>query len=211
MGNDGDRPASGHLRADKRAAIVAGALEVFASDGYVRASIGAIAEASGVSTRTIYKHFADKSALFDAVVAASAGRVAEVEVDLVERHLASVASAAEIEPALVGFAGGWLRGSTESTAHRALIGQVRAEAAHLGPDAVAAWWDAGPLRVQRALADRLARWSDAGWLRVDDPDRAAVHLGRLVSATPGPPGTVPSDRDAWILAGVEVFVRAYRP
>ncbi|SKC40362.1 TetR/AcrR family transcriptional regulator [Krasilnikoviella flava] len=211
MGDDGDRPASGRLRADKRAAIVAGALEVFASDGYVRASIGAIAEASGVSTRTIYKHFADKSALFDAVVAASAGRVAEAEVELVKRHLDGVAGAAEIEPALVGFAVAWLRGSAESAAHRALIGQVRAEAAHLGPDVVAAWWEAGPVRVQRALADRLAQWSDAGWLRIDDADRAAVHLGRLVSATPGPPGAALPERDTWIVAGVGVFVRGYRP
>ncbi len=48
----------------KRCAILEGAQRVFLRDGYERATIQKIADEAGVSTRTIYKHFANKEALF---------------------------------------------------------------------------------------------------------------------------------------------------
>ena len=53
---------------DKRRAILAGALTVFARDGYTRASIDAIAAQAIVSTRTIYNHFQCKAHLFQTVI-----------------------------------------------------------------------------------------------------------------------------------------------
>jgi AcrR family transcriptional regulator len=211
--------AVGRLRPAKHEAIMTGGREVFARDGFARASIDAIATASGVSTRTIYKHFADKPALFAAVIVSSAGRVADAEVALVERHLSSVTTGEEVEPALRAFAidwlddtGEWLAGIPHSAAHRALIGQVHSEAGHLGSEVVQTWWRAGAGRVRAELASTFARWADAGLLHVPDAERAAVHFSRLVSAVPGPPASpVPAaERAAWIADGVAVFVRGHR-
>ncbi|OZM71622.1 TetR family transcriptional regulator [Amycolatopsis antarctica] len=197
-----------------------GGREVFARDGYARASIDAIATASGVSTRTIYKHFVDKPTLFAAAVVDSARQIAEAETALIERHLRSVVTVEEVEPALLVFAtdwlddaGDWLAGMPHSAAHRALIGQVQAEAAHLGSEVISEWWRAGAMRVRTELALVLTTWAEAGLLRIPDPERAVIHFSRLVSATPGPPASVviARERQAWIADGVRVFVRAYRP
>jgi AcrR family transcriptional regulator len=49
---------------EKRRAIIDGATAVFGRDGYTRAGIDSIAKEAGVSTRTIYNHFANKEELF---------------------------------------------------------------------------------------------------------------------------------------------------
>ncbi|AOS62243.1 TetR/AcrR family transcriptional regulator [Actinoalloteichus hymeniacidonis] len=217
----GEAPqASGRLRPAKHEAIMTGGREVFARDGFARASIDAIATASGVSTRTIYKHFADKPALFAAVIVDSAGRVAEAEIALIDHHLATAESLAEVESALRAFAidwlddtGDWLATIPHSAAHRALIGQVHAEAGHLGREVIQTWWQAGAGRVRAELARVLARWGENGLLRIADAERAAVHFSCLVSAQPGPPASVirTPERTAWIADGVAVFIRGHQP
>lgn len=62
---------------------MAGALTVFARDGYMRASVDAIAAEAGVSTRTIYNHFQDKAQLFQTVIQESATRVAEAQIAII--------------------------------------------------------------------------------------------------------------------------------
>lgn len=207
-----DRADEGtRLRPAKRAAIIAGALEVFAREGFSRSSIDAIATASGVSTRTIYKHFTDKAALFAAVLADSAARVAAEETALIEHHLDDVTRPDQVEPALIAFATAWLASGAEPHGHQALLRQALTEAAHLGAPTVLAWWEAGPGRVRAALAAHLARWSRDDLLRIPDTDRAAVHFSQLVSASPGPP-TAPlsqRERDVWVAAGVHAFVRGH--
>jgi AcrR family transcriptional regulator len=54
----------------KRAAIVAAARETFLQNGYSEASMDGIAEAAGVSVKTIYGHFENKKELFSAVMRA---------------------------------------------------------------------------------------------------------------------------------------------
>lgn len=109
---------TGRLRPDKHAAIMIGGRKVFSRSGFERASIDAIAAASSVSTRTIYKHFAGKAALCAAVIADSAGRMAEDEVALIEQHLGDLSTAQEVEPALRELATAWL----SSTAPRRITG-----------------------------------------------------------------------------------------
>lgn len=48
--------------------ILTGATQVFLQRGYERASMDKVAKASGVSKQTLYSHFADKEALFVALV-----------------------------------------------------------------------------------------------------------------------------------------------
>ncbi len=64
------------------------ALEAFAKRGFEAASMAEIARAAGVSTGNIYRYFASKDVLFDAVVPASLG---EELVTLLERRVQSLA------------------------------------------------------------------------------------------------------------------------
>src|SRR5512139_3638971 len=52
----------------KRRNILGGARQVFAEQGYERATVDQIAARAGVSKATVYNHFADKKALFVAAV-----------------------------------------------------------------------------------------------------------------------------------------------
>jgi AcrR family transcriptional regulator len=58
--------------ADRRAVIVAAALEVFADAGYDRASMRAVAKAAGITTPVLYDHFASKADLYAALVESEA-------------------------------------------------------------------------------------------------------------------------------------------
>ena len=66
--NSSSQPASSKNKAEKAAAILAGALEVFSAHGYAAASMERIAKAAKVSKPTLYKYFQDKEGLFLALV-----------------------------------------------------------------------------------------------------------------------------------------------
>jgi len=199
------RPRGG--LAGKRSAIVTGALTVFARDGYTRASIDAICTEAGVSTRTVYNHFTDKADLFRTVIQESAARFADTQVAIVERYLHRVV---DLEADLVEFGlafAGPVR--DEHAAHFALVRQINAEVGHIPQEAIDAWQETGPLRVRRALAGRLRELADRGLLRVDDPERAALQLMRLISAdNPSYRGLVPTDEEIaeTVTSGVRTFL-----
>jgi AcrR family transcriptional regulator len=65
-----DNPKA-RLMGRKRAAIVGAARERFLQSGYSDASMDGIADAAGVSVKTIYGHFKDKKELFSAVMQAA--------------------------------------------------------------------------------------------------------------------------------------------
>ncbi|WP_067477767.1 TetR/AcrR family transcriptional regulator [Actinomadura hibisca] len=192
-------------RGDKRAAILAGALAVFARDGYTRAGIDAIAAEAGVSTRTIYNHFADKAALFQAAIEASTARVAEAQIAVIDRHLHKIV---DLERDLVAFGRDWVRPMPQFAEHTALVRQVNTEIAHIPADVVASWQRDGPLRVRREMAAHLRRMADEGLLTVDDAERSALQLMMLVSVVnPSlPSGATPEETDAAVVAGVHTFL-----
>jgi AcrR family transcriptional regulator len=199
------RPRGG--LADKRRAIVTGALTVFARDGYTRASIDAISAEAGVSTRTVYNHFTDKAELFRAVIQESATRVADAQIAIIERYLHRVV---DLEPDLVEF-GVALAGPerAEHVTHFALVRQVNAEVGHIPQEAIDAWQETGPLRVRRALAGRLRELADRGMLRLDDPERAALQLMRLIATgNPSYRGEAPAEEEIveTVTAGVRTFL-----
>jgi AcrR family transcriptional regulator len=193
----------------KREAILAGALTVFARDGYTRGSIDAISAQAGVSTRTIYNHFEDKAALFQAVIQESAGRMAQAQIAIIDRHLWKVT---DLEADLVRFALAWLAPMPDHAEHSALVRQVNAEAEHIPRAAIRAWQETGPRRVLRELGRRFAALADEGLLRAEDPDRAAEHFAVLL-AMPNPSfrGAPLRKRETAerVAAGVHVFLYGY--
>jgi AcrR family transcriptional regulator len=195
---------------DKRRAMLAGALKVFARDGFTRASIDTMAAEAGVSTRTIYNHFGSKAGLFHEVILENATRVAEAQIAIVERHLAKVT---DLEADLIAFGRDLAAPMTEYADHFTLVRQVNAEAAHIPKAAIDAWQQAGPLRVRRALGERLAQLADRGLLRVGNPERAAMHLMLLVLAwnpsfRPARPETE-AELEEMVTSGVHAFLHGY--
>lgn len=205
--------APARVRAGKGRAIADAARAVFGRDGYARTSIDAIATEANVSTRTIYNHFEGKEQLFSEVLLASATRVAEGFVADVERRVTGADTEGDSRGDLLalGRALAALRG--DFPGHFGMVRQIEAETPHFPPETIAAWQEAGPLRVLREIARRLERLVDGGLLRVDDPLVAAVHFAALVTAdlttyygapAPGDPRGV----DA-VAAGVEAFLHGY--
>ncbi|GAA2720750.1 TetR/AcrR family transcriptional regulator [Actinocorallia aurantiaca] len=189
-------------RADKRHSILDGALQVFARDGYTRASIDVIAKESGVSTRTIYNHFQDKAALFQAVVSESTDTVAEAHIALIDSHFRKIT---DLEDDLTDFALAWTpHKTTGHTTHFALVRHIQADADHIPAPTIQAWQEAGPLRVRRHLAARLAALPG---LTLDDPERAALHFVVLIS--PDPAYNSPTPDEPHIRSGVRAFLYGY--
>ena len=194
---------------DKRTAMLQGALEVLARDGYSRASIDAIATQADVSTRTIYNHFGGKAGLFEAVIEYSADQVAEAQLALVDRHLWKVT---DIEADLRDFGRAWATPMPDYADHFALVRQINAERRHIPAAAIERWQETGPRRVRRALASRLKEFSDRGLLAIADPELAALHFSLLVSSRdPSQPGVelAGKDLDTMIEAGVHAFLHGY--
>ncbi len=196
-------------RAGKRQDVLAGALTVFARDGYARASIDVIAAAAGVSTRTLYNHFGDKAGLFRAVIQESATKVAAAQLAIIEEQLTEIT---DLEADLVAFGIAWRTPMPDYAEHSALVRQVNAEAGHIPQEAIDAWQEAGPIAVRRALADRLAAFAVDGMLRIDDPMRAALHFSLLISgANPSYRGgsMTPDEIKDAITTGVHAFLHGY--
>ncbi|MFG1819159.1 TetR/AcrR family transcriptional regulator [Kribbella sp. NPDC049174] len=196
-------------RAGKRQDVLAGALTVFARDGYARASIDVIAAAAGVSTRTLYNHFGDKAGLFRAVIQESATKVAAAQLAIIEAQLTEIT---DLEADLVAFGIAWRTPMPDYAEHSALVRQVNAEAGHIPHEAIDAWQEAGPIAVRRALADRLAAFAADGLLRIDDPMRAALHFSLLISgANPSYRGgsMTPDEIKDAITTGVHAFLYGY--
>ncbi|RSM73871.1 TetR/AcrR family transcriptional regulator [Kibdelosporangium aridum] len=159
-------------RADKREAIMRAAMAVFGRVGYLVASIDMIAAEAGVSTRTIYNHFDSKEKLFAEVLLTSSRQVAEAHEALIDRNLTDVT---DLESALVNLAEDWNRPSPQLADHFALSSRMAAEREHFPREIYEAWREAGPWRVQGALASRFEKLRDQG--KLDMPDtRFAAHL-----------------------------------
>jgi TetR/AcrR family transcriptional repressor of mexJK operon len=157
-----------------RAAILSAATTLFLRDGYVATTMDDIAEAAGVSKRTVYNNFADKDALFREVVMA-ATVIAEA---FVADAAADLADPDDLPAVLFALARRMAEGATDPRAvqlRRLLIGE-----AHRFPDLAAEYYRLAPGRVMATLAAALEALAADGRLQVTDPGRAAEHLAFLV-------------------------------
>jgi AcrR family transcriptional regulator len=166
------------LQPRKREAIVQGARAVFGRDGYARASIDAIAGEAGVSTRTIYNHFAGKEQLFSFVLEASATQVADAFVD----DVAGGVTGDDLEHDLRVLGRALVAQGTRFPEHFAMVRQINAEAPHFPAAVIETWQEAGPRRVERELVRRLQEFAEKGLLRIDDPYRAGRHFRAVVAS-----------------------------
>ncbi len=68
------KSAERDLSSEKTEAILCGAMQEFLAHGYAGARIDGIVAAAGVSKATVYRHFADKEAMFTALIQRMAGK-----------------------------------------------------------------------------------------------------------------------------------------
>lgn len=197
-------------RVDKRRAILDAAAEVFGTVGYERASIDAIATASGVSKPTIYSHFGTKEQLFRESIAESAAQINSESMTAIT--------------ALDVRGDGWrdalyrlavaLAECQRSPCALSLQRQIHAEITR-DPEVFEAVRARAADPIHEALAGRLAMLGNAGHLRIPDPQLAARQFLALIAAEL-PERTRLGTRDisddelaTAAAAGVDTFLLAY--
>ncbi|MEU2905666.1 TetR/AcrR family transcriptional regulator [Streptomyces globisporus] len=197
--------------AQKRAAILTAARELFLADGFDRSSVDAVAARAEVSKRTVYDYFGDKRTLLRAVVDSVSDALVTTVRRTLDETLTDRTEAAQLEDALVAFS---MRIATEmlgSAEYATLQRLLRSDSGRLEQQ------DYNPMAntPDEAIAERFAAFADAGLLDVPDPRLAAdqflaltfgVALDRLGSAN--------AARDTrvrpLVVEGVRTFLRAYR-
>ncbi|MFI8460030.1 TetR/AcrR family transcriptional regulator [Kitasatospora sp. NPDC085464] len=157
-------------RPEKRKAITQAAMVVFGREGYVRASMDAIAAEAGVSKRTVYNHFADKETLFLSVALQNSAELTEKIRELMAKYLDRVV---DLRQDLVDFAVERARAVLSAGEHGALGRAIRAEVANIPPDVLEAWLEAGPIASMRDLAAHFEALAERGLLVVEDAGLAA--------------------------------------
>ncbi|MFF8729857.1 TetR/AcrR family transcriptional regulator [Streptomyces sp. NPDC015171] len=203
----------------KQMDIASAACTVFGREGYARASVDALAAAAGVSTRTLYNHFpGGKAQLFQTVVTWTSSEVRDAQLARLRAVLDPERPPRpdDLERDLVSLARGFSGLMTEYANHFALVRHIHAEADHVPPEVLAAWHEAGPEPVARALAEAMTHLEDAGLLDLHgDPALAAGHFTALIShaivqVTHYGVRPLPATRtDHLIRGGVSAFLRAY--
>lgn len=184
---------------ERRAMLVEAAEGVFLAQGYAAASMDDVAQAAGMSKKTLYQLFPSKEALFDAVV---------------ERFCAPIQAATE--PAIPGDHAALIR-LLEDVAHLILsprsvaLFRVITSEVKRAPELAAAL-ERNRGRKTSALQAWLAEQAAAGWLRIEDAEETA---GMLIGMVIGEPhmlmllGMRPAPTDAELAARIRLAVSIF--
>lgn len=169
----GGRPPAG-TDPQKRSQIVEGAGRVFANLGFDAASMNDVAREAQVSKATLYVYFQDKEHLFTAVCGERRDRnIAEL--------IAMLDASKPLEETLLAFGMDGVRRITQPfvvATNRIVIG-----VAERMPDIGNEFFEAGPMRLVRALAEYLEQHAAKGALKIDDSFLAAAQFLELTHAT----------------------------
>jgi TetR/AcrR family transcriptional repressor of mexJK operon len=186
--------------------VLAAAAKQFMELGFERASVEAIAKASGVSKVTIYSYFPTKEALFEAAVASCTDEV-----------FASIPPGAldpqdpESALKLIGKAFLQLKRSDDVAGSFRLMYAVAGE----HTEACEAFYRQGPEKLIRQVADYLRAAASAGRVSIRNADDAAdqflaLFLGSADIRVMLGLGKPKASEDARLIkANVDLFFRAY--
>ncbi|GGL62827.1 TetR/AcrR family transcriptional regulator [Wenxinia marina] len=166
--------SSGEVRRGRKFdQVLAGAREVFLSDGFEGASVDDIARAANVSKATLYSYFPDKRLLFSEVAQAECQRQTEVA-------LAEIDRARPVRDVLTDIATRVIAFLTSQFGQR-IFRMCVAESERF-PSLGRAFYETGPARVRRLLVDYFREAAGRGELRIDDFDLAADQFHELCKA-----------------------------
>lgn len=198
----------------KHRAILQAAQVHFLTHGFERANMDAIARDAGVSKLTIYGHFGSKEALFQQVIGQKCQEfhLREGYPTLPPGPLAPDA----VRAALVDIAERFVELFYQPEViqmHRVII----SEAGH-NPKVARLFYQAGPEQVKPVFAAFLQGLQRAGGLFLPDPALAGEHFIHLIKGELHFKAVLnlialPTKREqrAYMLAGVNAFLRSYAP
>ena len=202
-------PPLGPRTAAKRQAIIEAATATFLGQGYLGASMDAIAAAAHVSKRTVYDHFGSKENLFTTIILGTVDRILDA---LFHDVAPDFTGSADLEANLRDLARRYIKLVMQPRVmqlRRLVIGE-----ANRFPDLGRTWYERGPGRLNHTLAQTLARLAAQGRLRpLPDPLRAAYHLSWLILSTAQNEVMFTGDDDRFTAEELECFadegVRAF--
>jgi TetR/AcrR family transcriptional repressor of mexJK operon len=217
MGNRGSDEHRGSLQMaqtlhillpEKRAQIMAGAVEVFASEGYEGASMSRIAQVAGVSKGTLYNYFDSKAALFAAFV----NEVCDLKISalfgVIDCHADPADALRSIGRQMIEL----MLSASSLTMYRVVMSE-----AGKFPELARLFFNAGPARAIRNMAEWLAKETKRGNLSVPDPEFAAEQFFALCQTRIVPrrrlnlqdvPGA--GELERVVDASVDMFLRTYK-
>lgn len=170
------RPRAG-TEAERMEALLDKALSIFMQQGYSVTSIGKIASAAGVSTRTIYEHYANKAELMVAALSR------KVEQDVEQMQGIDGLSDMPPEQALSALAQLMLSRVT-SPELIAFYRMMIAEAARFPETMIQKMRISGPLRIQSVIARYLQQQSEKNNWFLHDADKAAATFCHMLISEP---------------------------
>jgi TetR/AcrR family transcriptional repressor of mexJK operon len=206
---DAPRTVAERRASTKHDDILRAATEAFLEAGYERASMDEIAAKAAVSKATVYSHFGNKEALFEAIIRELCQR-------LVTPLRLGDSERADPVATLTAFARSYvdvLLDPASLALHRLLVAE-----ATRNPDLAAASYKGGGAQAVRALAEYLAEETAKGTLDVPQPQIAAEQLFGMLNGhlqvralfhIETRPATDTLDR--FVATAVDAFLRAYRP
>lgn len=186
----------------KRAAILDAAEDRFLADGYERANIDVIAARAGVSKRTVYDHFGEKSTIYLRVVERVHASLVRTVGAAIEQELRPDR---DLREGLSAFARRVVTGTFPSSDY---VTFRRLTSERAAPRAALSTSD----RPEQMLTARFAELAAAGGLRTDEPELAVRHFTALtVELALHALDTDADETEVLRLVdrGVEVFLRAY--
>jgi AcrR family transcriptional regulator len=186
--------------------ILAAARALFLEHGFASTSVDAVTRRSGVSKATVYAYFPHKEAILEAVVREESSKLL-APLDFV----ATGDARADLMRAAESMAG--VAASPEVMAWDRMISAE----ARRNPELGRLFYDAGPGRVHRRLADLFRKLEALGVLSVTDADEAASFCFGVLVGEPilrnqlcGDDAPYRPDKDR-IARVVDLFLRAYAP
>ncbi len=160
---------------ETRAVIVDAARKQFASGGFAGTGMESVARAAGVSTKTLYRLFPSKMALFE-------GMVSERIAALVSSVKLRACDGGDVEPALAGAL--LICGELMLDGEVIALQRVIAGESDKFPDIAEAFFNKAITPTQGALTDWLRAQVKRGTIAVDDVDVAAGMLLGMLALQP---------------------------
>jgi AcrR family transcriptional regulator len=157
------------------AVIVAAARKQFAGSGFAGTSMESVARAAGVSTKTLYRLFPNKVALFE-------GMVTERTDALVSTVKLRACDGGDVEAALSEAL--QVCGELMLDAEVIALQRVIAGESDKFPDIAETFFNKAIMRTQGALADWLRVQANRGTIALDDADVAAGMLLGMLALQP---------------------------
>ena len=183
-----------------------GARTVFLAAGFDGASMNDVARAAGVSKGTLYAYFNSKDELFEAIIRAEFAQAAE--------RLCTFRREGDVRGMLTDFGVRLIARMAEPNV--LALARVVVAATEKFPKIGVAFYRAGPLFGATRLAGELVALEKTGALKVPDPERAAWQFVDLCQSYVYKRilfGVVdriaPEEIEAAVVAGVDVFLKAY--